>query len=410
MSDSTPKHNSQPAEASIDELRRDFTHTMGVPFTAGNQLEPLLNGDQIFPAMLEAIEQAQHTIEFLTFVYWTGDIAETFAHALSDAAKRGVEVRVLLDAFGAAAMDHQLIDEMEEAGADVVWFRPMRRLKFWMVDHRTHRKVLICDGKVGFTGGVGIAAEWEGDARDENEWRDTHFRITGPALAGLRSAFLGNWVEADQPLPDDTTPDDQTHPEAAEHDAAPAAADVETGLVQVIRSTASIKWSDAYLLHRLVLRAARQKINITTAYFVPHPTTVELLCDTAERGVEIHILLPGPHTDEKLCRLAGEDAYQPLLDAGISIHVFQPTMLHAKIITVDGKLAVLGSANFNQRSMQKDDEICLTVLDQPLVKQLDDHFDHDLTRAEPIDLAQWRKRSVWQRAKESAVRLVRPEL
>jgi cardiolipin synthase len=360
--------------------------------------------------MLEAIEQSQHTIEFLTFVYWSGDIAERFAHALSDAAQRGVEVRVLLDAFGAKTMDRQLIHEMEDAGAKVVWFRPLKRLKFWKIDHRTHRKVMVCDGRVGFTGGGGIAEEWEGDARDKSEWRDTHFRITGPCLAGLRSAFLGNWIEADQPLPDDTTPDDQVHPGVGEEDEPEHPTDAQRGLVQVVRSTASVKWSDAYLIQRTLLRCARESIHLTTAYFVPHPDTVELLCATARRGVDIRILLPGPHTDERLCRLGAEDAYRPLLDAGVSIHVFQPTMLHAKVITVDGQLALLGSANFNQRSMQKDDEVCLTVLDPPLVKTLDQHFEHDLTRAEPVDLDTWRQRGWWQRCKETAMRVVRPEI
>ena len=387
----------------LHELRRVFADTLGVPFTAGNRIEPLVNGDQIFPAMLEAIDQARHTVEFLTFVYWTGDVAQRFAHAFSQAAGRGVTVRILLDAFGCKTMDDSLIDQMQDAGCHVVWFRPLARFKLWNDDHRTHRKVLVVDNQTAFTGGVGIAAEWEGDARDPGEWRDTHFRLTGPAVAGVRSAFLGNWLEADQPLPD--------HPEARDADADNTPVHQACGgLVQTVRSTASIKWSDAYLLQHLAIRSARQTLHITTAYFVPHQNHVDLLGDAARRGVDVHILMPGPHTDERLCRLAGEDTYRPLLDAGVHLHVYQPTMIHAKIITVDRQLALLGSANFNQRSAQKDDEVCLTVLDPPLVQTLDDHFRHDLTRAEPIDPTRWKKRSAWQRAKETLTRPLRNEL
>ena len=389
----------------LHQLRRTFADALGIPFTAGNRVEPLVNGDRIFPAMLEAIDAAQHTVEFLTFVYWTGDIAERFAAALSAAAERGVTVRILLDAFGCQTMDDALTDQMRDAGCRVVWFRPLARLKLWNDDHRTHRKVLVVDHRVAFTGGVGIAAEWEGDARDENEWRDTHFRVTGPAVAGVRSAFLGNWLEADQPLPEDAVDQGSDADDAREP--APRATG---GLVQTVRSTASIKWSDAYLLQRLAIRAARQTLHITTAYFVPHADLVDLLAEAAGRGVDVHILMPGPHTDERLCRLAGEDAYRPLLDAGVHLHVYQPTMIHAKIITVDAQLALLGSANFNQRSAQKDDEICLTVLDPPLARELDEHFRHDLTRAQPMDLQNWKKRSVWQRAKEKFTRPLRGEL
>lgn len=390
----------------FDPLVRGFTDAFGIPFTTGNRVEALVNGDAIFPALLDAIEQAEVCVEFLTYVYWTGDIAERFAKSLADAARRGVTVRVLLDAFGCASMDKSLTDEMQAAGVRVAWFRPLRRLKLWKNDHRTHRKVLVVDREIAFTGGVGIAAEWTGDAQDPDHWRDTHFQITGSAVAGLRAAFLGNWVEADQPLPDDIVPHADADPAPAATTAPPAG----DAVVQVVRSTASIRWSDAFLLQQLVIRAAQTKLHITTAYFVPHATSLELLTAAAERGVEVHVLLPGPHTDERLCRLAGQDAYRPLLDAGVRLHAYQPTMLHAKIITADGRLALLGSANFNHRSAQKDDEVCLTVVDQQLVASLDRHFAHDLTRARAIDLDEWKSRGPAQRLKEKLVRPFRREL
>lgn len=389
-----------------DALMHSFVQAMGIPFTRGNRIEPLINGREIFPAMLDAVAQSNDTIEFLTFVYWTGDIAQQFAAALAEAARRGVTVRVLLDAFGCKTMDEALVENMKKAGVIVAWFRPLSRVKFWENDHRTHRKVMVVDQRIGFTGGVGIAAEWTGDAEGPEHWRDTHFRVTGPAVTGLRAGFLGNWVEAGRPLPDDCLPPAPA-PGTAENTPSPTTGPAH---IQTVRSTASIRWSDAFILQRLAIRLAQRKLHVTTAYFVPHPIIIELLRDAADRGVEVHLLMPGPHTDERLCRLAGEDTFQPLLDAGVHLHIYQPTMLHAKIITVDDGLALLGSANFNQRSIQKDDEICLTVVDADLVRQLDEHFAHDLTHAKPIDLDDWQRRSLPQRAKEKAARLLRGEL
>lgn len=405
---SEPRNNPRDAPGNdprvSDPLIRGFTDAFGIPFTTGNRVEPLVNGDEIFPALFDAVEQAEECVEFLTFVYWTGEVAQRFAKTLADAARRGVTVRVLLDAFGSSSMDSRLTDDMETAGVEVVWFRPLLRLKFWKNDHRTHRKVLVVDKKTAFTGGVGIAEEWTGNAQDPDHWRDTHFRLTGPAVAGLRAAFLGNWVEAGQSMPDDTVPH-------AEPDFQPATAlpDGDTA-IQVVRSTASIRWSDAFLLQQLAIRTAQTKLHITTAYFVPHEQTIQLLVDAAQRGIDVHVLMPGPHTDERLCRLAGQDTYRPLLDGGVKLHIYQPTMLHAKTITADGRLALLGSANFNQRSAQKDDEVCLTVVDEHLVAQLDQHFAQDLTRSKSIDLDTWHSRSTLQRVKEKFVRPFRREL
>ena len=391
-------------------LRYAFEATLGIPFTEGNRIEPLRNGDEIFPAMLEAIDGAEHTVDFLTFVYWTGEIARRFATSLSAAAERGVSVKVLLDSYGAKPMENRLLDQMRGAGCTVCWFRPMARLKFWEMDHRTHRKVLIADQRVGFTGGVGIAAEWEGDARDADEWRDTHFRITGPAVLGLRSAFIGNWTEAGNPLPDVSIPGSEGGSSEGDEDDRGGSDGPGEAMVQTVRSTASIKWADAFLLMRLAIHEARERLRITTAYFVPDDIAVGLLCDAAKRGVDVQIIVPGPHTDERLCRLAGQEKYQPLLDAGVRLYHYQPAMIHAKIITVDRTLAMIGSANFNSRSIQKDDEICLSVLDPPLTATLDEHFEHDRSRSEAIDPARWKDRSAWQKTQEKLTKLVRGEL
>ncbi len=382
--------NARPSGDERARLRRTLEGVIGVPATEGNRVDVLRNGDAIFPAMLEAIGAARHTIDFLTFVYWEGEIGRTFAAALGERARADVRVRVLLDAFGARTMDRGLIDEMEHAGVQVRWFRPLRRLRPGQVNHRTHRKVIITDEAVGFTGGVGIADEWKGDARNEHEWRDTHFRIQGPAVDGLRAAFLDNWAETDPELFSDIDrfPDQ------------PAAGDA---LIQCVRGASETGWSDVATLFRTLLQAAQHRVRITTAYFVPDDELCDRICAAAARGVEVEIMLPGPHADKRFVQIAGEAAYDRLLDVGVTMWSYQPTMLHAKVMTVDGLIANIGSANLNGRSVAWDEEINAVVLDQGLVAVLDEHFDEDRERSVRIEPVRWRHRATLQRALESVV-------
>lgn len=374
--------------------RERFERTLGVPFTGGNLIEPLLNGVGIFPPMLEAIRKAERSVDFLTFVYWTGEVAIDFANALSDAAARGVRVRVLLDAVGAGPMNEDLIGQMRDAGARVEWFRPVVRWRIWESAKRTHRKVLICDGRVGFTGGVGIAEEWEGDASGPSEWRETHFRIVGPAVAGLEAAFLGNWMEVD---PADAG---RTFPSNTEEGAGSSA-------VQVLRSTSSVGWTDLALAFHTLLSTAGERIRISTPYFVPDDFTAELLSDASCAGVSIEVLVPGPHNDSRVSLLAGENEFERLIEAGIEIRVYQPTMIHQKILTADGTVSMIGSGNFNFRSMRHDEEIQLVVVDPALTRRLDAMLDEDFRRGVPLDLSSWRRRGAVRRALEAGSGVVR---
>lgn len=382
---------------SLDEARRVLEATLGMPFSQGNKIDVLRNGVEIFPAMLDAIEQAQRSIEFLTFIYWTGDIARRFAHALSERARAGVKVRVILDALGAAEMSQELTREMEAAGVEVVWFRPVKRWKVWEVDNRTHRKLLIVDGRVGFTGGVGIAKEWEGDARNPSEWRDSHFRIQGPAVHGLQAAFIGNWAETGRAVTEDVAcivP--QQH--------------CGESLVQVLRATASVHWSDIASMIHILLCLARRRVRIATAYFVPDDTSLRLLSSAVERGVEVEIMIPGPYNDHRICHIASEDRFLALLESGVKIWTYQTTMMHTKVITVDGLVASVGSPNFNQRSMSKDDEVALVVLDRELTATLDGHFDEDLRRAAPMRADELQRPGLARRVLRKGADLFRGEL
>ena len=392
---------SRPQRASedrADEIRRTLEGVIGVPATEGNLVDVLVNGDQIFPAMLDAIGEARRTIDLLTFVYWRGGIGTKFAEALSDKAGSGVRVRVLLDAWGASSIDPGLVSEMEDAGVRVRWFRPLHRLQPTKVNHRTHRKVMIVDEETGFTGGVGIADEWKGDARSEDEWRDTHFRVRGPAVDGLRAAFLDNWLETDPEVFDasiDRFPD-QPQPGGA--------------VIQCVRGASEVGWSDISTLLLALLQLAKDRIRITTAYFVPDDELIGQLSAASDRGVKVEILLPGPHGDKRFVQLAGQAIYEQLLEHGVRIWHYQPTMLHAKIMTVDSLVANVGSSNFNARSTELDEEINLVALDPDLVRQLDRQFDVDLERSEEIQPGRWEDRSVGRRVLEGITRPLRHKM
>ncbi|MFC9234892.1 phosphatidylserine/phosphatidylglycerophosphate/cardiolipin synthase family protein [Streptomyces decoyicus] len=388
----------EPAMANTAEraqrIRRRLERLIGIAATEGNCLVPLRNGDEIFAAMLAGISTAKHTVDMMTFVYWRGDIARQFAAALSERARSGVRVRLLLDGFGSRLIEKDQLESMERAGVQVAWFRKPLYLSPFKQNHRCHRKVLVVDEEAGFTGGVGIAEEWCGNARNENEWRDTHVQVRGPAVDGLAAAFAQNWAECHEELFDER---DRFIEHSPHGDA----------VVQVVRGSASFGWQDMQTLIRVTLESAQECVRLTTAYFSPDPYFVELLCATARRGVDVEILLPGPHTDKRVSQLAGQHHYEELAACGIKIHQYQPTMMHAKIITVDRVAALIGSTNFNRRSLDHDEEVMLAVLDERFTATLDRHFEEDLAVSEPVDGSRWKGRSVVQRMSEAAVRPIR---
>ncbi len=369
---------------------------VGIPFVRGNKIQILHNGDEIFPPMLAAIESARQRIDFATFVYWQGPIAERFAVALAKKAQAGLTVRVLLDAYGAMRIERRLIRLLRNAGAQVEHFRPLRGFRIWRWDKRSHRKILICDDSVAFTGGVGIAQEWEGNAQDPSQWRDTHVAIYGPAIIQLRSAFLDNWNEA-APWRFDANP---TLTEKYAEDLP----------VQVIRSSTTIGWTDAATMLRSLISVAQSTVRITTAYFNPDRRLLELLLAILRRNATVQLLLPGRFCDSRLSQLAGYWAVEHLLAAGANVYEYEPTMLHAKIMTVDGFFSCIGSSNFNHRSMAKDEELSIIVGDSNTAKTLDRQFEQDLSRSRELTHSQWRDRGAWLRLKERLARSIVEQL
>ncbi|MER5946306.1 phospholipase D-like domain-containing protein [Streptomyces sp. NPDC001904] len=374
-------------------LRRRLERLIGIAATEGNALTPLRNGDEIFPAMLEAVRGAEHTIDMMTFVYWRGDIARDFAHALADRARAGVRVRLLLDGFGSRTIEGDLLTLMDEAGVQVAWFRKPLHLSPFKQNHRCHRKVLVVDETTAFTGGVGIAEEWCGDARDPSEWRDTHVRVSGPAVDGICAAFAQNWAECHDELFDE-------HDRFVDHESKGDA------IVQVVRGSASIGWQDMQTLLRVVIQSAQTRLRLATAYFSPDVYFVDLLCAAARRGVEVELLVPGPHTDKQVSRIAGRHHYARLLECGVVVREYQRTMLHCKVVTVDGIASLVGSTNLNRRSLDHDEEVMLAVLDETFTATLDADYEQDVSHSMRVQADRWADRPLAFRAAEKATRTI----
>jgi cardiolipin synthase A/B len=370
----------------------------GAPVSHGNDAEIPINGDEIFPAYIGAIRDAKETVNLTTYAYWRGEIATEVADTLCEKASAGVECNVIVDAVGAAQMDRKLVGKMRDAGVHVCFFRPPKPYAVRRLQYRNHRKLLIVDGTTGFTGGVGIAEEWTGNAQDPDHWRDTHVRVTGPVVRGLQGAFAENWLECTG----DVLAGDRYLPyiEATE----------DGGPMQVMRSSATVGDSNAEALIYLAVAAAKRSIELTSAYFVPRPVFTQALVEAAERGVHMRILVPGSHIDKQFVRTAGRAAYDELIDAGIEIYEYCPTMLHAKTLTVDGIWSSVGSVNFDNRSFQLHDEVTLCVQSERFASQLHEVFEKDLEASERIEPDDWRERSIGQRARENVTKYARREL
>jgi cardiolipin synthase len=370
----------------------------GAPVSYGNDLDLLINGDQIFPVYLEAIRGAEETVNLLTYAYWKGDVAIEVADALCERARSGVECNVIIDALGGAQMDRKLVAKMRDAGVDFCWFRPLKLYAARRLENRTHRKLLIVDGKVGFTGGVGIAEEWTGNAQDPDHWRDTHVRVRGPVVRGLQGAFAENWLEGTG----NVLAGDRYLPELDEVE--------DGGPMQVVRSSATVGDTNAEALIYLALASAKRRIELTSAYFVPRPAFTDALVEAAERGVEMRILVPGSHIDKEFVRTAGRAAYDQLLEVGIQLFEYCPTMLHAKSLVIDDAWSCVGSINFDNRSFQLHDEIALCVQSDRFAGELHNQFEKDLEVSEEIERGKWSERGAPQRAREMVTKYARREL
>lgn len=360
---------------------------LGPQFVPGNRVRVLKNGDEIFPAMLAAIRAATKTITFETYIYWSGDIGREFTQALSDRARSGVKVHVLLDWVGSAKMDDALLDAMRSAGVQIHKFHPPHWSQLGRLNNRTHRKLLVVDGSIGFTGGVGIAPMWTGAAQDPDHWRDTHFQVEGPVVAQMQAVFLDNWIKVSGEVL---------------HGAAyfPPLAAVGSGLAQMFSSSPSGGSESMQLMYLLAITAASRSIDLSAAYFVPDVLTSSALVAALKRGVKLRIVVPGPHIDSETVRSASRARWGALLAAGALIAEYQPTMYHCKVMIVDRLLVSVGSTNFDNRSFRLNDEATLNILDAEFAAQQTRIFDEDLKKSRSVSLAQWRDRPWRERLAE----------
>jgi cardiolipin synthase len=358
----------------------------GHPLTSGDQYTVLTNGDAAFPEMLAAIAAAKHRVAFEGYIYNSADdVGRRFTDAFVTAAERGVEVLLVFDSFGAKVSDED-VSRLEEAGCRIGWFNKVHGRAIEEVNYRTHRKALIVDGDVAFVGGIGIADQWERDTGKERKWRDTHVKVEGPAATDVEAAFNENWIETGGVVEPDVIP----------HDPNPRG----SARSIVVWSSPEGGTNALKLAYLLALAAARESIDIQSPYLITDASTAWSLAEARRRGVKVRMLVEGDITDAKPVKFAGRAQYEELMQKGIEIAEYQPTMMHTKAVVIDGILSIVGSANFDNRSFELNDELNVVVFDRAVASRLREDFEHDLQRSKRLDLEAWRSRPLHIRARE----------
>ncbi len=378
-------------------FERELSVLLGPPVVGGNRYRVLRNGDEIFPAMLSAIRSAKKTITFESYIYWSGDIGNEFAKALAERARAGVKVHVMLDWVGSQKIDESVLDQMASAGVKVQRYHPIHWYTLGKLNNRTHRKLLVVDGKLGFTGGVGIAPEWTGHAQDPKHWRDTHFQVEGPVVGQMQSIFLDNWIKVSGDVP---------HGE----DYFPALPSVGEGRAQMFSSSPTGGSESMVMMYLLAITAASRSIDLSAAYFVPDDLSLKALEAALRRGVKLRIVVPGEHIDSETARSASRAKWGPLLAAGAVIAEYKPTMYHTKVMIVDGLLVSVGSTNFDNRSFHLNDEATLNILDATFAAEQTKIFEDDLAYAKRISFAEWSERPWRERVAERLASLIGSQL
>jgi cardiolipin synthase len=370
-----------------EEFLATMAGATGSPVLAGNRLDILNNGDEFYPVMLREIAAAQLSITIEAYIYWAGDIGRMFAAALADRARAGVRIKILLDAIGSADIGDEIIHILETSGCQIAWYNPIRWYTLGRLNHRSHRKSLIVDGRVAFTGGAGIADKWLGNAEDEDHWRDIQIRIEGPAVTPLQTGFAQNWLES-------------THELISGPLFYPPHGEAGPLHVLTVMSSPVTGASTARMLYYLSIASARRSILIANAYFIPDPAALDTLIDAKRRGVDVRIMVSGKHNDNFLARRNAVRMYGRLLRANIEILEFEPTLLHHKTMVVDGVWATIGTANFDSRSFAHNEESNVCIYDRALAAELIAVFEADALRCTRIIWEQWRRRGLVWRTQE----------
>ena len=372
------------------QFEREMGAMLGPSVLQGNHVEDLENGVEIFPAMLEAIRGAQRNINFETYIYWSGTVGKEFADALAERARAGVTVNVLVDWVGAIKMDDALLEEMEKAGVNIHKYRPLKWYNLGRLNNRTHRKLLIVDGQVAFTGGVGIADSWSGNAQDPDHWRDLHFRVRGPVVSQFQAAFNDNWIK--------TTGIVLNGPDY--FPALPNAGDMDAHMF--IASPAGGSES-MHLMYLMAIAAAEHTIDLQAAYFVPDELIIQALIAARHRGVRIRVIVPGKHIDSTTVKLASKAHWGELLMAGAEVYEYQPTMMHNKMLIVDKLMVSVGSTNFDVRSFRLNDEASLNIYNSAFASRMTEVFEGDMKPTVRYTYQMWNERPLKEKLFEKFV-------
>jgi cardiolipin synthase A/B len=384
-------------ETNDPQFRRSLGVLLGPAILDGNKVTLLRNGDEIFPSMLDAIRHAQQTITFETYIYWSGEIGRQFTEALCERARAGVKVHVMLDFIGSIKLGVEQLNAMRAAGVQVQRYHKPVWWKLARLNNRTHRKLLVVDGKIGFTGGVGIADKWTGNAQDPEHWRDSHFKVEGPVVAQIQSVFMDNWIKATGVVLDG-------------EEYFPALPKVGDSPAQMFSSSPTGGSESMHLMYLMAITAARKRIDLSASYFVPDELAVKALVAAAKRGVNVRIITPGQYIDSDLVRAASKERWGDLLRAGVKISEYQPTMYHVKALVIDRQLVSVGSTNFDNRSFTINDEANLNVLDPAFAARQADVFDEDWQHARPITLAHWENRPLLEKLSDELASLIGAQL
>lgn len=378
------------------QFRRTMNHVLTPAMVPGNHVEALINGDDIFTAMLDQIRSAKTSITFETYIFWSGSIGKSFADALVERAKAGVKVHVMLDWIG-GQLDDTLLEQMRDNGVQIRRYNAPHRTNLNVLNNRTHRKLLIIDGTTGFIGGVGIADVWRGNAQDPDHWRDTHYRVTGPVVAQLQSAFIDNWLHATGEV---------LHGQPY----FPELGSTGAQLAQVFTSSPGGGSESMQLMYLMALSAADESIRISASYFIPDDVAVNTLVAAIRRGVNVQIILPGPYIDYEVVRRASRASWGKLLAAGAEIYEYQPTMYHVKTLIVDTLWVSVGSTNFDNRSFSINDEANLNVYDVQFARKQVETFEKDRKKSRLVTLDEWTNRKWHDRILDSAASLLSSQL
>jgi len=366
------------------------------PMVGGNQVQALVNGSEIFPAMLDAIRSAQTSITLETYIYWSGSVGREFTDALLERSQQGVRVKVLLDWFG-SELDDNLLEQMRTGGVDIHRYNPPAWHNLHRMNHRTHRRLLVVDGRVGFIGGAGLSDKWTGDAQDPEHWRDSHFRVQGPVVTQLQSAFIDNWIATTGEL-------------LLSLDYLPRVAEGGDASAQVFTASPGGGSKSMQLMYLRAITSAATSIDLSAAYFIPDEVALKSLVHALERGVRVRIIVPGPHMDSRLVQHASRALWGELLAHGAEIHEFQTTMFHCKVMVVDGLWVSVGSTNIDSRSFSINDEANLNVYDAAFAASMTAIFEDDIRQSRRILLEEWQGRSWWTRTLGAAATLLESQL